>query len=170
MVWAGGWTKKRTGVTLIETTAGLSVSLTSSHPAPSSPVAPCWILVRCSPNSGSPCPGLKPTKVVGPIDDLLASHSPRTFSAFSRCTAFSCFHLATFDSYSAFHSSWASPGTSSVDASETGWGSEVVAGVVIVGSEMVEIAPAGVPASSEPAVGIEPMLEKELSRAACSVG
>ena len=35
---------------------------------------------------------------------------------------------------------------------------------------MVEIAPAGVPASSEPAVGIEPMLEKELSRAACSVG
>lgn len=77
----------------------------------------------------------------------------------------SCFHLAKSDSYSAFHSSWASPGTTSVDASETGWGSEVV-----VGSEMVEIAPAGVPASSEPAVGIEPMLEKELSRAACSVG
>ena len=148
MVWTGGRTKKRTGVTLMGVAAGLSVSLTSSHPAPSSPAAPCWILVRCSPNSGSLCPGLKPTKVVGPIDDLLASHSPRTFSAFSRCTAFSCFHLAKSDSYSAFHSSWASPGTTSVDASETGWGSEVV-----VGSEMVEIAPAGVSASSEPAMG-----------------
>lgn len=102
------------------------------------------------------------------MDDLLASHSPRTFSALSRCTAFSCFHLAKFDSYSAFHSSWASPGTGSVDASETGWGSEVVAGVVIVVPEMVETASAGAPAPSEPAVGIELMLEKEPSRAAYS--
>ena len=43
----------------------------------------------------------------------------------------------------------------------------MVAGVVIVGSETVEAAPAGVPASG-PAAGIEPMLEKEFSRAAYS--
>ena len=103
------------------------------------------------------------------MDDLLASHSPRTFSALSRCTAFSCFHLAKLDSYSAFHSSWASPGAGSVDASGTSWGSEVVAGVVVVVSEVIETVSAGAPASSEPAVGIEPILEKEFSRAAYSV-
>jgi hypothetical protein len=102
------------------------------------------------------------------MDDLLVSHSLRTFSDFSRWTAFSCFHLAKFDSYSAFHSSWASPGTGSVDAPETGWGSEVVAGVVIVVLEVVETVSAGVSASSEPALGIELMLEKEFSRAAYS--
>ena len=42
--------------------------------------------------------------------------------------------------------------------------------MVIVVSETVETAPAGVSASSEPAVGIELMLEKEFSRAAYSVG
>jgi len=78
--------------------------------------------------------------------------------------AFSCFHLTKFDSYSAFHSSWASPGTNSVDAPETGWGSEVVAGVVIVVPEVVETASA----SSKLALGIELMPEKEFSRAAYS--